>query len=199
MKRVYTAVIGLVGLFLATMPAFASKPQPVSAEMDKLRRLSDKDFNIAFMKIMIMHHMSALAMIKSAPTNAAHAEIKNLAEKNTAMQQDEISKMTGWLQSWYDEQPDPKMKMSNEQQIQAQIARLNSLRGDDYDKEFITDMAAHHQMGVDMAALVAERGSRAELKELAQNIISSQRKDIAEMTGWLKQWYGLSIPAQPAS
>jgi uncharacterized protein (DUF305 family) len=65
---------------------------------------------------------------------------------------------------------------------------LKDLSGDEFDKAFLSMMIAHHEGAVDMAELLATNGKHAELKELGQDIISAQTKEIAEMKQWQMEW-----------
>ncbi|MBY0524732.1 MAG: DUF305 domain-containing protein [Gemmataceae bacterium] len=58
-----------------------------------------------------------------------------------------------------------------------------------FDVQFIDSMAAHHQMGVAMAALVPDRARHAELKEMAKKSIDDQRQEIQQLNKWRQQWY----------
>ena len=66
---------------------------------------------------------------------------------------------------------------------------LATLRGEDFDRMFITLMIDHHQGAIDMAELVLSNSDKEELKELANDIISAQTKEIEMMKGWLDSWY----------
>lgn len=66
--------------------------------------------------------------------------------------------------------------------------QLRGLSGDDYDKAFIEMMIAHHQGAVDMAELSPSRAKHDEIKQLSQNIISAQKKEITDMQQWQKDW-----------
>lgn len=57
------------------------------------------------------------------------------------------------------------------------------------EEEFIVNMIPHHQEAVDTATIIVEKSTNSELKQLAQNIIDAQTKEIAMMQGWLKQRY----------
>lgn len=72
--------------------------------------------------------------------------------------------------------------------MQQMAATLQTKKGDDYDKTFVADMIEHHQAAVDMAKLSANNAKHKELKQLSQNIITAQEKEITQMKQWQKQW-----------
>lgn len=58
-----------------------------------------------------------------------------------------------------------------------------------YDWRFIDAMAMHHQSAVLMAREAQEKSKRPEIKQLANNIIKSQKQEIAQMKQWRQAWY----------
>ena len=66
---------------------------------------------------------------------------------------------------------------------------LATLRGEEFDKTFINLMIDHHQGAIDMAELVLSNSERPELKNLANDIISAQSKEIEMMKQWLAAWF----------
>lgn len=66
--------------------------------------------------------------------------------------------------------------------------RLKNLEGDEFDKAFIIDMIAHHQAAVDMAKLADSRAKHQEIKDLSNDIISAQEKEITAMRQWQVDW-----------
>jgi uncharacterized protein (DUF305 family) len=59
------------------------------------------------------------------------------------------------------------------------------------EREFITEMIPHHQEAVDTAKeVIARGGTTSEIKELVENIVRAQEKEIADMKGWYEAWYG---------
>ena len=65
---------------------------------------------------------------------------------------------------------------------------LKSIPVTDFDREFIEQMIPHHEMAITMAQMLQAGTSRKEMKQLADNIISSQSREIGLMRGWLKEW-----------
>lgn len=62
------------------------------------------------------------------------------------------------------------------------------------DKHFIEQMIPHHDGAVAMAKLALEKSKRSEIKTLATAIIAGQTKEIEDMTGWYKNWFGKDVP-----
>ncbi len=62
------------------------------------------------------------------------------------------------------------------------------------DKHFIEQMIPHHEGAIEMAKLALEKAKRPETKTLATAIIAAQQKEIADMKGWYKQWFGTDVP-----
>ena len=62
------------------------------------------------------------------------------------------------------------------------------------DKHFIEQMIPHHEGAVAMATLALEKSKRPEIKTLANAIILGQTKEIEDMTGWYKNWFGKDVP-----
>jgi uncharacterized protein (DUF305 family) len=58
-----------------------------------------------------------------------------------------------------------------------------------YDLRFLDSMIPHHQGALVMSQEVLEKSKRPELIKLAKGIITDQKKEIAQMQQWRKQWY----------
>jgi uncharacterized protein (DUF305 family) len=62
------------------------------------------------------------------------------------------------------------------------------------DAHFIEQMIPHHEDAITMAKLAQTKAQRPEVKELANNIIDSQGKEINQMKDWYKTWFGKEAP-----
>ncbi|MFN8526175.1 MAG: DUF305 domain-containing protein [Chloroflexota bacterium] len=67
---------------------------------------------------------------------------------------------------------------------------LDQLSGDAFDRAFLMEMTMHHAMGVVMTQPVVANAAHPELKALGEQIIAAQTAEIAQMRGWMKDWYG---------
>lgn len=62
------------------------------------------------------------------------------------------------------------------------------------DRHFIEQMIPHHEDAITMAKLAQTSARRTEVKQLSQNIIYSQGKEINQMKVWYRDWFGKDVP-----
>lgn len=67
-------------------------------------------------------------------------------------------------------------------------AMLEGKTGDAFDKAFIEGMIPHHQGAIEMARAAQKSAKHQEIKDLAEDIIIAQQKEIDIMRSWLKAW-----------
>lgn len=72
--------------------------------------------------------------------------------------------------------------------MQMSADSLKGKTGDDFDAAFISEMIAHHQGAIDMAKLSVANAKHDEIKQLSNDIISAQEKEISQMKQWQKDW-----------
>ncbi|MFO8039972.1 MAG: DUF305 domain-containing protein [Sodalinema sp.] len=58
-----------------------------------------------------------------------------------------------------------------------------------FELRFLDAMILHHQGAVEMAEDSLEKSQREDIRQLSQEIIETQRDDIAQMQAWRSQWY----------
>ena len=80
-------------------------------------------------------------------------------------------------------------------QTQADIDMLKGMSGQDFETTWMSMMIQHHEGAVDMAEMAATRAAHQEIKDVAQNIIRDQTREITELTTWLQQWYNTTPQA----
>lgn len=77
-------------------------------------------------------------------------------------------------------------------QVDPMNASLQSLKGAEFEQSFLQQMIQHHRSAIEMAKMVPDHTQRAELRQLAEKIISAQQQEIEQMTKWLTDWYKAS-------
>lgn len=75
------------------------------------------------------------------------------------------------------------------QQMTDMTTALKDKKGDAFDREFLSQMIAHHEGAVEMARLALQSAGHSEIKDLAEKIISSQNEEIVDMKEWQQAWY----------
>jgi len=145
-----------------------------------------------FIVQMIPHHEGAIAMANVALERSKRPEILSLAEGIIGAQEREINDMKSWYQDWYGSLP-PEwgggMGMMQMGGMEGDVDELARVSDADFDREFIVQMIPHHEMAVVMAQMLASGTERSEMKQLADNIITSQSREIEMMRSWLTSWY----------
>lgn len=68
------------------------------------------------------------------------------------------------------------------------VESLRNKQGDDFDKEFISSMIAHHVGAVEMAEIAAKQAKHTEIKQLSSEIITAQNSEIETMKRWQSEW-----------
>lgn len=141
--------------------------------LKSLRAKTGKDFDIAFLSQMIAHHEAAVQMAKQALSTATKPETKAEAQKVIDSQSKEITQMTGWLKSWYGTTPNkPEQALVNSDMKEMMAMPVTT------DAMFYDMMIPHHQGAIDMSELAPKNAGRAEVKALAQQIITAQKAEI---------------------
>lgn len=167
-------------------PEGKHEPDPMA---ESLKPLKGKEFEVMFLKDMIHHHQSAVEMAELVASHTKRPELNQLAKNIVTAQKAEIDQMTGWLTSWHGETPGSMAQMPGMDEMMKGMEALKAAKDAEFDKMFINMMSEHHKRALMMAKLVGDRTDRAELKQLANQIIKEQTKEIEQMAGWEKAWF----------
>jgi uncharacterized protein (DUF305 family) len=160
---------------------------------------ADADYDLRFIDAMILHHQGAVVMAKEVQQKSTRSEMKQLADEIIEAQEKEIAQMQQWRKAWYPkavEQPmawhsqlGHMMAMSPEQ-MKAMRMDMDLGQSDaEFDLRFLNAMIPHHEGALTMAQDVLSKSQRPEMKQLAEDILTSQQKEIDQMKQWRQTWY----------
>jgi uncharacterized protein (DUF305 family) len=156
--------------------------------------------DVHFMSGMIAHHAQAVLMGGWAPTHGASASIRLLCERIVVGQQDEIRFMQAWLRDRHETVPEPEPSyggmmpgMDHDMLMpgmltSAQLAQLDSARGPDFDRLFLTFMISHHEGALTMVReLLGTPGAAQDgaVFQFATGVGADQTVEIDRMTRML--------------
>lgn len=169
------------------------------------------DADIAFATGMLPHHEQAITMSDQALTKSTNADVKRLATSIKAAQQPEIDQLKVWAEAWFQvavsgvmpgmsntTSPDssagpttspsasaaPSVSHEGEHPgmlTAAELAQLDAATGPAFDKLWLTLMIRHHEGAVTMAETELANGENPDAKAMAQRVVDSQNKEIADM------------------
>ncbi|MGW7456313.1 DUF305 domain-containing protein [Streptomyces sp. NPDC054797] len=167
----------------APPPAAASAPATVPAG-------EHNQADVAFAQGMIPHHRQAILMSEMVQSHGASDEVKALAAKIKKAQDPEIATMSGWLKAWGEKVPTGMDGMGGGDHDGSGMPgmmdnqRMDMLRGASgtaFDTMFLTMMIEHHKGAVEMAKTEKVEGAYGPAKRLADDIITAQTAEIAQM------------------
>ena len=143
-------------------------------------------FDQAFIDAMVPHHEGAIEMATAAKeAGLSQPELIKVADDILATQQLEINTMKDWRGEWFGSSTiDPKgaaaLGLSESQMGMQHDADALTTSGD-IDTDFAQMMITHHQGAIEMAKLAADNAEHGEIKDLAEEIISAQERELEVM------------------
>lgn len=142
------------------------------------------DTDIAFAQAMIPHHQQAVEMAQLADERAGSDEVRDLAADIETAQGPEIETMTGWLEDWDAEVPDPSMEGMDDMagmMSAGDMSALEGTSGTEFDQMWLTMMIEHHEGAIEMADTEQADGENDDAVELAETIEQTQAAEIEQM------------------
>ena len=202
----------------ATAAVASPTHQPASASAQTgAERHMNHDRHFAVM--MVPHHQGATDMAELALQKSERPEIRDLAEKIIEAQTEEIQQLEAAAQRLTAENTSGHhhhghghrhghhghgghgQSMNADMQGAMMdgmdgmdgmsLEELAKLSGDDFDKAFLEEMIAHHQMALEMAEMELQMGTDPELRAMAKTMIEDQQTEIELMQGWLEEWFAV--------
>ncbi|MCI4673853.1 DUF305 domain-containing protein [Candidatus Mycolicibacterium alkanivorans] len=140
--------------------------------------------DVMFAQMMIPHHEQALQLSKLVPDRSTNPAVVKLAVTIADEQQPEINAMKALLLQWDVDphtMPDhggmPMQGMVDD----ATMAKLQRLKGAEFDTLWLQSMIGHHQGAIEMANTEIAKGQSADMITMAKNIVRAQQAEIDQM------------------
>jgi uncharacterized protein (DUF305 family) len=166
-----------------------------------------------FARDMATHHQQAVTMAAYVRDTSTDPAIVTLAYDIESSQSVQMGEMIGWLSEWgisrtsgtpMDWMPSSMsgmdMTVGSDGALMpgmataAQMTELQNARGKKLDTLFLQLMIRHHEGGLPMARYEVAHGTVPAVRQLAQNMVVTQTREIAQMTGLLRQLGGRPLP-----
>ena len=178
----------------------SSTPVPYAAHtLPATHPAAYTEADVRFMAGMIGHHAQAVLMAGWAPSHGASVALRALCERIVVGQRDEIVLMQRWLRDRHETVPDidtardamPGMSHATLMPgmlTPPQLAQLDSARGPDFDRLFLTYMIQHHMGAIVMVnQLFGTQGGGEEeiVYRFASDVFADQTTEMDRMNRML--------------
>ena len=174
-KKTIIGVVAVVAIMIATVAVTNNMKTESTKKVDVAGNAAEQQF----MEQMTSHHMDAIQMADMAMSRAKNKQVQSLVGGITTAQTNEVSQMKTWYKQWFSKDMPEMAAMPVMMADGMDMGKLNSAK--DFDLEFVNQMIPHHQSAVQMAKDILPKAKHAEIKKLANDIISSQNMEIQEM------------------
>ena len=193
--RSIVAVVAAVLLVTGGYTVGASRSAPAQAPVTSV--------DAGFLRDMVVHHSQAVTLAMIIVGRTTVPPLREMAGEIAKTQQREAGTMLGWLQQW--NQPasttaPPMAWMTHPPTTAAgsdppmpgmatrrDVARLAVTRGRAADLQFCRLILPHHLGGLHMINEVIARGSRPEVIALAEQMRTTQQREITQLNKLLNQ------------
>ena len=173
--------------------AASSQPETEMPEAEDAGPHNNAD--VSFNRMMMAHHQQAVAMSGLIEGRTDNADIIELGKKIAKAQSREIEQMSARLAAWGEDPTAPSVHEPHDgheghgdspQDMEGMLSdeamqKLAEAEGPEFDRLFLEGMIEHHQGAIVMAEDVIRDGENEPTRELAENVVDSQKKEIDEM------------------
>jgi uncharacterized protein (DUF305 family) len=156
----------------------------MNTSMGKMHDMKmSEDFDHDFAHMMILHHQAGIDMSEIEMAKGTDAQVKKMAQNIITEQKAEIAQMELFIKNHKVTEGEKHHQMG--ESMNSMMEKMNSMKmTGNTDKDYVMMMIPHHECAVSMAEAELAHGKQMELKKIAQNIITDQKKEITEFKSW---------------
>ncbi len=148
------------------------------------------DANRDYLENMIAHHMGAVLSSEALLKYTKDERLKKIAQDIISTQQKEITEFKEVLSN-LNKQEIADYEAFNQRAKEDMHKMMKEMKktkkSNNVDKDFLNAMIVHHQGAIDASKQILEISNNDKIKHFAQDIISTQQKEIAEFKNLLKE------------
>lgn len=155
-----------------------ARPAPVASAAPAVHNAAD----VAFLQALLPHHRQGVEIAAIGAAKATRPDVKILAGAIVATEQDEQTRMAGWLTAWHQPAtgavPGPATPAEK-------IEALRTAPAKTLDHDLLTLLIAHQQAAVALAATESATGRNPGAVTFARQIEESRAAQIDQLRTWL--------------
>ena len=202
--KTFTATLGAFALAAALTGCATSDEEPSESAPDTAQSTEEvseqhNEADVEYISGMVMHHSQAVEMSDILlEKDDIEQDVTTLAEDIREAQGPEIEQMEAWLDAWGEEgasegdmegmdHGDGGMEgMSDMEGMMSEddLSELEDATGTEASRLFLEKMIAHHEGAVAMARVPLGESRDPDIRRMAQAVIDTQTREIAEMKAW---------------
>ncbi len=185
------------------VPALVNTQLPNAINTLAAVPITGLQFDQAYIDMMVPLNQGFVQMGQIASQRAQHPELKALANQIVSERQAEITQLQNWKKQWFGDSNTPSLNQVPMIQGEGLNLRLLDLQAvitqvknapEPFDRAFIDAIVPQYQAGIAAANLAQSTGSHAELKTLAQKMVTEEQNELNELNAWRAAWYGTEEP-----
>lgn len=169
----------------------AASPTPAPVQSSSAApAASHNQTDMMFSRHMIPHHQQAIELSALVPERSSDPALVELAAAISGAQKPEMEALKVFLVQWRggestESSPDPHaghdMGSMDGMVDGPTMAKLETLRGAEFDTLWLQSMIGHHEGAITMANTEIADGANTDAKALAKQIVTAQQTEIDQM------------------
>jgi len=180
MRLFVVALLVALAAPLAAAPSSSPAPDPAFAA---LARLSGKDFDVAYLRLVIPAHEEAIEVAMAATLWADHTDLLKWNQRMIERKNVQVRQMLTLLGSVGAGPTQRYVGVAT-----PTVKKVRALRGGALERTYMTYLITHFDRNIAFSRMAAGKGSP-EVKLLGAAIVQVEAGEATMLRGWMKKWY----------
>ncbi|GAA5441491.1 hypothetical protein Dcae01_03028 [Deinococcus caeni] len=159
--------------------------QDMMQMMGGLDKLTGRNFDRAFLTMMIPHHQAAVDMSREILKTTKNTQVKTWANAIIKAQNTEIAQMNALLKTYGG--PDSKMAGNMQGMMSGMVSDIRQAPVAEKDRAFVKGMIPHHASALMMANMALMQAQDPKVLKLSRDIARDQAQEMYDFQLWLRR------------